>query len=34
MAFVKAFAIIFCAGVATGLAMAYRTMPDSFRNPL
>ena len=33
MAFVKAFALIFCAGVAMGLAMAHRIMPDDLDRP-
>lgn len=34
MAFVKAFAIVFCAGVAMGLAMAYRFVPDDLNKPM
>ncbi len=34
MAFVKAFAIIFCAGVVVGLTMAHRIIPDDLIHPL
>ena len=34
MAFVKAFAIVFCAGVAMGLAMAHQIMRHDTNHPI
>ena len=34
MAFVKAFAIVFCAGVAMGLAMAHQIMRHDLDHPI